>query len=698
MPGLGSLTIDLAANISRFEKSLSRAERLAEKRTKGIQRTITRLATGVGAALASFQFVRYTEQALGFANTIADTADKLGITTNALQEYRFAAEQVGVAQTALDVGIQRFSRRVGEAQEGSGVLNQVLKDQNISLKDNNGRFKSTEVILKEYADAIANAENKNQQLLLAFKAFDTEGAALVNLFRQGSSGITSFADEANNLGLVIDESLIRNAAEANRQLETVSKVMDIQMTEAAIQLAPHLTKIAETFLAISSDDIARIPESMKGIAVGFRQTAEAAEQAAIFTSALLDVLALDVADVGKIPDIWAQYRKDVQSARAETITFIDEIEGRGGIRLNPVDDIDSDTIERRMSGLSKRIKQLQTDLADNGGTGVGVLMPEQFDADATAMETRAKSFNESITSSLNLAGQISGTDSIDGNQRTFFDTERAQAELDRMLELFNQYETEIQRRRQTNDVSQGERLNWLTGITDSEMESDLGRAIEMETYLAEWADTQGTKRIETEKSIASQTQKFREIAYTSGIRLLQRFAADNKAAALILIGIQTAKAVKDIQIQAKVASANVYALGQVEAAAHRAYFNYGAAAAAEARAAAAIGAIESAAGVATAFTLATGAFDLADATRSDSAISTPGATPFRPVFTDDADQTFQAESQGSVSRGTITINVNGVVTDEIVQDLIVPAIQDATNDKDVILFRNDSRQALEITS
>ena len=47
---------------------------------------------------------------------------------------------------------------------------------------------------------------------------------------------------------------------------------------------------------------------------------------------------------------------------------------------------------------------------------------------------------------------------------------------------------------------------------------------------------------------------------------------------------------------------------------------------------------------------------------------------------------------------TAPINVNGVVTDEIIQDLLSPAIQDSVDNKDVILFRSDSRQALELTS
>ena len=76
-------------------------------------------------------------------------------------------------------------------------------------------------------------------------------------------------------------------------------------------------------------------------------------------------------------------------------------------------------------------------------------------------------------------------------------------------------------------------------------------------------------------------------------------------------------------------------------------------------------------------------------------ISTGGGTIADPTFVSDVNQ-FTPDTTGGGTTGTITINVNGVVTEEILQDLIIPAIQDATNDKDVILFRSDSRQAIEL--
>lgn len=71
----------------------------------------------------------------------------------------------------------------------------------------------------------------------------------------------------------------------------------------------------------------------------------------------------------------------------------------------------------------------------------------------------------------------------------------------------------------------------------------------------------------------------------------------------------------------------------------------------------------------------------------------PVTSPIRPGDTSITNPPMQQQSSGS-----ITINVNGVITDDIVQNLIVPAIQDAVDNRDVILIRGDSRNGQQLLS
>ena len=92
-----------------------------------------RLGTVVIAALAIERIKSWTLGTLAAADATAKTADKVGLATDALQELHFAAERAGVGQNNLDMAMQRFSRRVGEAAEGGGELKGVLDQYNIAV-------------------------------------------------------------------------------------------------------------------------------------------------------------------------------------------------------------------------------------------------------------------------------------------------------------------------------------------------------------------------------------------------------------------------------------------------------------------------------------------------------------------------------------------------------------------------------------
>ncbi len=115
------------------------------------------MAGVLGAAFAGHQFSRFAADVLSTADALAKTADKVGLTTEALQELRYAAEQAGVDARTLDMAMQRFSRRVGEAAQGKGELVAMLRQYGIAVTDARGRTRALEDILADLADAIASA-------------------------------------------------------------------------------------------------------------------------------------------------------------------------------------------------------------------------------------------------------------------------------------------------------------------------------------------------------------------------------------------------------------------------------------------------------------------------------------------------------------------------------------------------------------
>lgn len=244
MATIGSLVVDLKAETAAFRRDLGRARRDVKTFSDRTNRSLTTVTRGFSVmaaraktfigVFAATAGVRGIDQVLQSVTNLADTADKLGLTTDRLQELRFAAEQTGVASNTLDMAMQRFTRRLGEAAQGGGELKGVLDQYGISVTDSAGRTRDQAAVLGELAEVIRKADSDAERLRIAFKAFDSEGAALVNVLRDGRAGLERWSQAARDAGVVMDADLIQKAREINAEWETLIETIGVKAKGAII--------------------------------------------------------------------------------------------------------------------------------------------------------------------------------------------------------------------------------------------------------------------------------------------------------------------------------------------------------------------------------------------------------------------------------------------------------------------------------
>lgn len=204
----------------------------------------------IGGAIV-YGLQRMVTGSLDAADSIGKVAGKVGLATDSLQELRYAANLAGVGADTLDMAMQRLSRRVGEAAQGKGELIGTLQQYGIAVRDAEGKTRSTEAVLLDLADAIAGAGSEQERLRIAFKAFDSEGAALVGMLKNGGAALDTTRRKARELGMVIEESLIRDAEKAKDRLSTLTHVIGAKLTAEVIRLAPQISEITEQLIELA---------------------------------------------------------------------------------------------------------------------------------------------------------------------------------------------------------------------------------------------------------------------------------------------------------------------------------------------------------------------------------------------------------------------------------------------------------------
>lgn len=245
------------------ERSLKKIERAGGKASLGLSslgeraRSLTTGMRALGGALVGAAAVgglaTLIDRSISAADAIGKTADKLGVGIEALQELRFAAQLAGIQQQTLDMGLQRFTRRVAEAAKGTGEAKQALTDMGIALRDQHGNIRRSEDLLNDVAEAFKRTEDPAERLRLAFKLFDSEGVAMVNMLVGGADALEATRRHARDLGIVLEEDLVRNAEKARDQLDTLGKVVSANLTRAMLDLAPAIADISSGLSDLAAD-------------------------------------------------------------------------------------------------------------------------------------------------------------------------------------------------------------------------------------------------------------------------------------------------------------------------------------------------------------------------------------------------------------------------------------------------------------
>jgi hypothetical protein len=242
------------AEIQRVEKQLNRIRPAASGASGGMGAFGTSVQTASGA-LRSFlpligatSFAALATNAIQAADNIGKMADTVGVGTEKLQVYRFAAENAaGMTSGALDTAIQRFSRRIGEAAQGTGELAKVIDQYGLQLRDSEGNLRSTEALLQDYADILAGASSQQERLRIATKAFDTEGARMVLTLRDGAEGLAEWERRAYDAGVVTEDAAIRSAEALNERFSIAIAGARTQMQNLVIGVVDGWSQIMRAF-------------------------------------------------------------------------------------------------------------------------------------------------------------------------------------------------------------------------------------------------------------------------------------------------------------------------------------------------------------------------------------------------------------------------------------------------------------------
>lgn len=196
---LGSLNVLLSADTAQFSSAMDKAAHSAERNLRKIG-----ISANLGLAALSAAFIANTKNALTFADSVGDMADRLGVTSRQMSVLTYAAKMSDVEIGSLESTIKKMYI---SAYKG----NEVFKTLGVAVKDSNGVFRNGYDIFNDVVDALRKMPDGVGKANAAVEAFGKSGQDIIPLFKNGATSIKDFGDEAKKLGAIIDEQSASNA-------------------------------------------------------------------------------------------------------------------------------------------------------------------------------------------------------------------------------------------------------------------------------------------------------------------------------------------------------------------------------------------------------------------------------------------------------------------------------------------------------
>lgn len=173
------------------------------------------LAAGAGLAASAVGALNITKDFIDYGDDIGDTAEALGMSTEALQSWQFAASEVGVFSEQMSASIAKFNKTVAD-----GGADKTLEKLGINAR----RFKelSLDDQLEVTAEAFKDYKGTGNQAAMMMSLFGRSGSKLTGVFMKGRKGLMDFREAGIKSGAIMTKEMKDKADAAAKSLAQLS--------------------------------------------------------------------------------------------------------------------------------------------------------------------------------------------------------------------------------------------------------------------------------------------------------------------------------------------------------------------------------------------------------------------------------------------------------------------------------------------
>lgn len=202
-----------------------------------------------------------------YADEINTMAKTTGLSTDTLQEFQYMSGLVDVDLSTITGSLSKLTKNMNTARKGTGDAATAFKNLNINITNADGSLRDNEEVFGEVLDKLGQMTNETERDAAAMAIFGKSAQELNPLILAGSDALAAYAQEAHDVGYVMDEEALGSLNSVNDSFDRMKAVVDGAKNQLAQALAPTIEDVAGKLQDwISSVDWEAVGDKIKQVA------------------------------------------------------------------------------------------------------------------------------------------------------------------------------------------------------------------------------------------------------------------------------------------------------------------------------------------------------------------------------------------------------------------------------------------------
>ena len=210
-------------------------------------------ALAIAIAKAEKALVSMTKESAAFADNIITLSMQTGQTTEQLQEFSYATELIDVSVDTLQGSLTKLTNNMQDTINGTGNAKASFEALGISVIDADGNMRSANDVFYETIDALGDVKNETERDAMAMDIFGRSAQDLNPLIIQGSDTLKAYAQEAHNVGYVLNNEELSALGAVDDAYQRLQKSQEGAKNQLSAEFAPYLTEFYEKITKLIKD-------------------------------------------------------------------------------------------------------------------------------------------------------------------------------------------------------------------------------------------------------------------------------------------------------------------------------------------------------------------------------------------------------------------------------------------------------------